>query len=141
VSALPDGWSVSEVAGEVVIGLRPAGLYSAYALSRYEVLTVMEHLADAVASVDEEAARELVHSLGSVDVGHVLDGWAVFVENANITLDVGPGNLAGHYVLNVEQASTLWRSLAAAYHLASDDIQEILRQALLGDDDPHGGIL
>ena len=132
---------MSEVAGEVVIELRPGGLYSTYVLSRYEVLTVMDHLADAVASVDEEAARELVHSLGSVDVGHVLDGWAVFVENADVTIDIGPANPAGHYAFNAEQASTLWRSLAAAYHLASDDIQEMLWQALFGDDGPHGGTL
>lgn len=138
VNALPDGWSIGEVAGDVVIHLRPAGLSSTYVLSRAELLTIMELLADAVGSADERAGRTLVHGLGSLEVGHILEGWAVSVENTNVTLDVDSGNLAGHYVLNVEQASTLWRSLAAAYRLADKQIQEILSQALFGDDGSSG---
>lgn len=138
MNALPDGWSVAEVAGDVVIHLRPAGLYSTVVLSRAELLTIMELLADAVGSADERAGRTLVHDLGSLEDGHILEGWAVSVENANVTLNAGPGNLAGHYVLNVEQASTLWRSLAAAYRLADKQIQEILSQALFGDDGSSG---
>ena len=141
MNALPDGWSVSEVAGEVVIHLRPAGPYSAYVLSSAELLTLMELIAEAVGSADEGAERTLALSLASADVGHILEGWAVSVENANVTLDVGPENLDGHYALNVEQASTLWRSLAAGYWLASDQIQEILWQALVGDDGSYGDSL
>lgn len=135
MNALPDGWSVSEVAGDVVIQLRPVELYSTFVLSRDELLTVMEHIVGAVTSADEGAGGALVHSLRSADVGSLLEGWALFVENGIVTLDVGPRNLDEDYLLSVEQASALWRSLAAAYWFADDQIQEMLWQALIGDDE------
>lgn len=136
MNALPDGWSVSEVAGDVVIQLRPVELYSTFVLSRDELLTVMEHIVGAVTSADEGAGRALVLRLRSAAVESLLEGWALSVENGIVTLDVGPRkNLDEDYVLSVEQASALWRSLAVAYWFADDQIQEMLWQALIGDDE------
>ncbi|WP_197499553.1 hypothetical protein [Mycobacterium sp. 1245852.3] len=124
-----------EEAGDVIIQLRPVELYSTFVLSRDDLLAVMERLVDAVTSADEEAGRALVRSRGSVDVEHVIEGWTLSVERGTVILDVAPRNLGGHYVLSLEQASRLWRSLAAAYWLADDQIQEMLWQALIADDD------
>lgn len=132
---------MSEEAGNVIIQLRPVGLDLTFVLSRDNLQAIMERLADAVTSVDEEAGRKLVHSRRLVDVERVIDGWALSVESGTAILHVVPRNLGGHYLLSLEQASELWRSLGGAYWLADDQIQEMLLKAFYGEDDSSGGSL
>lgn len=125
----------------MVLQLRAVDPNSMFVLSRDDLLAVMEHLANAVTSVDEAAGQALVHGRSVMDVGHVIDGWGLSAESGTVILHVVPRNLGGHYVLNVEQASALWRSLAAAYWRADDHWQEELWQAFFGDADLSGGSL
>lgn len=133
MSALPDGWSVSGTADGVAIQLPPGGgQYATYQLTRDELGVLMEHLVDALISVDPLEAPATLKSFESLKAPQLLEGWAVYVENSRVTLDIGPRNPSGRQSMNIEEATALWRSLASAYWLASEDVQSLFEQSVFG---------
>jgi hypothetical protein len=131
VSALPEGWSVSGTADGVAIQLPPGGgQYATYQLTRDELGVLMEHLVAALISLDPLEAPETLKGLESLKAPQLLEGWAVYVENSRVILDIGPRNPSGLQSLNVEEATALWRSLASAYWLASGDVRALFEQSI-----------
>ena len=136
---LPDGWSVSNIDGRIVIQM-PQGV-TARRLSRDELKILIVNLVAAVESVDPPAKETALPGFGSIGLVDTLAGWAVYVESdLQILVEVDPRDPYGYYELNVSQAAALWRSLQSAYWLADEDISRAIKEGTwLRGDRPENG--
>lgn len=138
---LPDGWSVEETGGLVVLRMPHDRATLTHALSRNELWNLIQILVGTIQSVEPRANETLLHGFGSVGVLQSLEGWAVYVlSDLRIHIDVDPPGPSGHYTLTAVEAAALWRSLMSAYWLADEDIsREIKEGTWLRNDTPENG--
>lgn len=138
---LPDGWSVEDADGLVVVRMPHDCATLAHGLSRNELRSLIAVLVGAVQSIEPLANETLLHGFGSVGVVQSLEGWAVYVlSDLRIHIDVDPPGPSGYYTLSAAEAAALWRSLISAYWLADEDISRAIKEGTwLRNDLPENG--